>query len=59
MWKECGYLSLTKDGKKVTVMVKHVRYVANFYVDLRLITFLNQTLGLPLLEYINSEFHLT
>ena len=28
-WKDCGYLSLTKDGKKVTVMVKHVRYIAN------------------------------
>lgn len=28
-WRSCGYLSLTKDGKKVTVMVKHVRYVAN------------------------------
>jgi hypothetical protein len=28
-WKSCGYLSLTKDQKKVTVMVKHVRYVAN------------------------------
>jgi hypothetical protein len=27
-WKSCGYLSLTKDGKKVTVMVKHVRYLA-------------------------------
>ena len=29
MWKECGYLSLTKVGKKVSVVVKHVRYVAN------------------------------
>lgn len=29
MWKDCGYISLTKDGKKVTVMVKHVRYMAN------------------------------
>jgi len=29
VWKDCGYLSLTKDGKKVTVMVKHVRYLAN------------------------------
>jgi len=28
-WKSTGYLSLTKDGKKVTVMVKHVRYIAN------------------------------
>ena len=28
-WKSSGYLSLTKDGKKVTVMVKHVRYIAN------------------------------
>ncbi len=28
-WKDCGYLSLTKDSKKVTVMVKHERYLAN------------------------------
>ena len=28
-WKDCGYLSLTKDNKKITVMVKHVRYLAN------------------------------
>ncbi|MGD0203229.1 MAG: hypothetical protein ABSC20_04905 [Candidatus Bathyarchaeia archaeon] len=28
VWKDCGYLSLTKDGKKVSVVVKHVRYVA-------------------------------
>jgi len=29
VWKECGYLSLTKDGKKITVMIKYVRYIAN------------------------------
>jgi hypothetical protein len=28
-WKDCGYLSLTKDGKKVSVVIKHVRYIAN------------------------------
>ena len=28
-WKDCGYLSLTKDGKKITVMLKHERYLAN------------------------------
>ena len=28
-WKSSGYLSLTKDGKKVTVMVKHVRYITS------------------------------
>jgi hypothetical protein len=26
MWKDCGYLSLTKDEKKVSVVVKKVRY---------------------------------
>lgn len=26
VWKDCGYLSLTKDGKKVSVVVKKVRY---------------------------------
>jgi hypothetical protein len=29
VWKDCGYLSLTKDCKKVSVVVKHTRYVAN------------------------------
>ena len=28
-WKDCGYISLTKDEKKVTVVVKKVRYLAN------------------------------
>lgn len=28
VWKDCGYVSLTKDGKKVSVVVKKVRYVA-------------------------------
>ena len=28
-WKDCGYISLTKDEKKVTVMVKKVGYLAN------------------------------
>ena len=28
VWKDCGYLSLTKDGKNVAVVVKHVRYMA-------------------------------
>ena len=25
-WKDCGYISLTKDGKNVTVKVKKVGY---------------------------------
>jgi len=29
MWKDCGYLSLTKDGKKVSVVVKHMQYIAS------------------------------
>ena len=29
MKKDCGYLSLTKDGKKVSVVVKRVRYIAS------------------------------
>jgi hypothetical protein len=28
VWKDCGYISLTKDGKKVAVVVKKVRYMA-------------------------------
>jgi hypothetical protein len=28
VWKDCGYLSLTKDGKKVAIVVKKVRYIA-------------------------------
>lgn len=26
VWKSCGYLSLTKNGKKLSIVVKHVRY---------------------------------
>ena len=26
VWKDCGYLSLSKDGKKVSVVVKKIRY---------------------------------
>jgi hypothetical protein len=29
VWKDCGYLTLTKDGKKVSVVVHHVRYLLN------------------------------
>ncbi|MGD0496696.1 MAG: hypothetical protein ABSB28_11790 [Candidatus Bathyarchaeia archaeon] len=29
VWKDCGYLSLSKDGKKVSVVVKKARYIAN------------------------------
>jgi len=26
VWKDCGYFSLTKNGQKVSVVIKHVRY---------------------------------
>ena len=26
VWKNCGYFSLTKNGKKLAVVIKHVRY---------------------------------
>ena len=29
VWKSCGYLSLTKNGKRVAVVVKRMRYVAS------------------------------
>jgi hypothetical protein len=29
VWKDCGYLSLTKNGEKVSIVVKKVRYVAH------------------------------
>ena len=29
VWKDCGYFSLTKDGKKVSVVIHHVRYLLN------------------------------
>lgn len=29
VWKDCGYFTLTKDGKKVSVVVHHVRYLLN------------------------------
>lgn len=28
VWKDCGYFSLTKDGKKVSIVIKKVRYFA-------------------------------
>lgn len=27
--KDCGYFTLTKDGKKVSVVIHHVRYLLN------------------------------
>jgi hypothetical protein len=29
VWKDCGYISLTKDGKKVRVTVKRQYYIAD------------------------------
>lgn len=29
VWKDCGYVSLTRDGKKILVVLKRVRYVAS------------------------------
>jgi len=29
VWKDCGYWSLTEDGKKVSVVLKRQRYVVN------------------------------
>jgi len=29
VWKSCGYLSLTKGGNNVAVVVKRMRYVAS------------------------------
>jgi len=26
VWKDCGYVSLTKNGKNLSVVIKHVRY---------------------------------
>lgn len=26
VWKDCGYISLTKNGKSLKVVVKHVTY---------------------------------
>jgi hypothetical protein len=26
VWKDCGYLTLTKNKQKVSVVIKHVRY---------------------------------
>lgn len=28
-WKDCGYISLTKDGKNVTVKVKNIGYLVS------------------------------
>jgi len=27
-WKDCGYLCVSKSGKKIVIVIKHVRYVA-------------------------------
>jgi uncharacterized protein YebE (UPF0316 family) len=29
VWKDCGYVSLTKDGKKILITLKRVRYIAS------------------------------
>ena len=29
VWKSCGYISLTKDGKKLRVVVRKMKYIAN------------------------------
>jgi hypothetical protein len=29
VWKDCGYLSFTKKGDKVLIVVKRARYVAD------------------------------
>lgn len=28
-WKDCGYISLSKSGKVLSIVVKHKRYIAN------------------------------
>jgi hypothetical protein len=28
-WKECGYLSFTKKGDRILIVVKHQKYVAD------------------------------
>jgi hypothetical protein len=28
-WKDCGYLRLSKSGKKINIVIKHDRYVAD------------------------------
>jgi len=28
-WKDCGYLTISKSGKVLSVVVKHKRYVVN------------------------------
>lgn len=28
VWKDCGYFTLTKDGMKVSIVIKKVRYLA-------------------------------
>lgn len=46
VWKDCGYLSLTKDGKKVSVVIKKVRY---FVVLAEVKDVLNETKGYALI----------
>jgi hypothetical protein len=28
VWKDCGYLCISKSGKKIVIVINHVRYVA-------------------------------
>ena len=28
-WKDCGYVSFTKKGDRILIVVKHMRYVAD------------------------------
>jgi hypothetical protein len=29
IWKDCGYLSFTKKGDKILIVLKHERYIAD------------------------------
>jgi hypothetical protein len=29
VWKDCGYFSLTKNGRKVSIIIKKVRYITS------------------------------
>jgi len=51
-WKDCGYISLSKSGKALSIVVKHERYIAN--LDEAAQVFLRARKYALILEYVGS-----
>ncbi len=36
-WKDCGYLCVSKSGKKIVIVIKHIRYVATLEAFMKIL----------------------